>query len=256
MSDDTMVSDCLEKMVSALDDHPECDICHTCLIIIDEDGKEVDNWWQFESTRFYGELIHKMHIRKAPFDGMLHCALNMIYCSLTQLLIRRSVFEKVGLFPTNRGSVGDFEWNMRVGLVCNVLHLPETLATWRHHPEQATDSDFLRTAKYQAQLCEMIKTALPILQMYNPEFYKKINLHRLLLPYRQKQFVVGMGERQEWGQKILYLASFLLLSPRSVWDFLLRRLLKKPQIFYNTPYIRQELNRLGLSLEQDVQTVE
>jgi hypothetical protein len=65
-----------------------------------------------------------------------------------------------------------------------------------------------------------------------------------------------MGERQEWGQKILYLVNFLLVSPRSVWDFLLRRFLKNPQIFYNTTYIQQELNRLGLSLEQNVQTIE
>src|SRR6267142_6232334 len=35
-SDDTMAPDCLEKMVSALDQHPECDLAHCPLVIIDE----------------------------------------------------------------------------------------------------------------------------------------------------------------------------------------------------------------------------
>ncbi|MBD3305807.1 glycosyltransferase [candidate division KSB3 bacterium] len=254
-SDDTMTPDCLEKMVTALEAYPECDVCHTCLRIIDEHGEEIDNWWQFESTQFYGDLIHKRHIRKAPFDGMLHCALHMIYCSLTQLLIRRSVFEKVGLFPTARGSIGDFEWDMRVGLTCHVLHLPETLATWRRHSQQATQSDFLRTAQYYASLCEMITAALPYLQAAHPAFYNNIRVSRLLMPYRQAQCIIGMGAQQGWRSKIAYLSQMSLISPRNAVAFVLRRLMGNLRYLDRTAYIRQELERLGISFDEYVELI-
>ncbi len=101
-SDDTMMPDCLEKMVAALDAHPECGICHCCLKAIDEKGEEILGWWyEMPAPQFYGELMNKLHIRLAPYDGILHCAFGSIYLSMTQLLIRRKVFEQVGLFRTN-----------------------------------------------------------------------------------------------------------------------------------------------------------
>lgn len=254
-SDDTMSPDCLEKMVTALEAHPKCDVCHVCLRIIDEEGKEIDNWWQFESTRFYGELIHKHHIRKAPLDGMLHCALYMIYCSLTQLLIRRSVFEKVGFFPTDKGSIGDFEWDMRVGLTCHVLHLPETLTTWRRHSQQATKSEFLRTAQYHARLCDMIVLVLPLLKASHPELYKKIRVSRLLFPYRQTQSIIGMGEQQGWIQKIAYLIGLGSISPRISLEFVIRRLMGNLQYLDRTTYIREELERLGIDSDEYIEVI-
>ena len=105
-----MSPNCLEKMVAALDAHSECDICHTCLKVIDEQGKELPNFWQqLLPAQFYGDLMYKFHIRYAPYDGILHCALYTVYTSLTQLLIRRSVFAKVGKFRTEWGPEGDFD---------------------------------------------------------------------------------------------------------------------------------------------------
>ena len=254
MSDDWMTEDCLEKMVAALDRHPECDVCHSCLKIVDESGNEIEDWRQFESVLFYGDRINRMHIRNAPLDGILHCALYMMYCSLTQLLLRRSIFQKVGLFPTHRGSVGDFEWNMRVGLVCNILHLPENLATWRRHSTQATDARFLHSANFHALLCEMITVTLPILASYEPALYKKIRLRRLLLPYRQLQCIIGMGEQTGWWQKIAYLLRFMLISPHCSADFIFHRFMGNLQYLNKTLYIRQELQRLRLNIEDYVET--
>ncbi len=254
-SDDTMQPNCLEAMVHALDAHPECDICHVCLQIIDAHGQPIDNWRLFDSTTFYGEAINQAHIRRAPLDGLLHCALYMMYCSLTQLLIRRTVFEKVGLFPTNRGTIGDFEWGMRVGLTCNTLHLPETLATWRRHPQQTTNAAFLNTADYYAQLCEMILAALPLLQSSHPEMFRKIRKHRLLYPYRQKQCIIGMGEQQNWPRKLRFLLQMMRMSPRHAAEFIFQRIFGKIEYINRLDYIRQELRHVGLDVETCVTTV-
>ncbi|PIE31909.1 glycosyl transferase family 2 [candidate division KSB3 bacterium] len=253
MSDDTMTLDCLDRMVSALEAYPDCEVCHCCLQIIDETGNELEDWRQFESVRFYGERINRLHVRKAPLDGILHCALYMMYCSLTQLLLRRSIFQKVGLFPTSHGSIGDFEWNMRVGLACNILHVPETLATWRRHSTQATDAAFLHSANFHARLCEMITATLPMLALYEPALYKRIRLSRLLLPYRQRQCIIGMGEQQGWKQKITYLLRFMLISPRCSIDFILNRFQGKLRYLDNIAYIQQELERLNLDIEDYVE---
>ena len=48
-SDDTMPPDCLEKLVAALDAHPECDVAHCPLKPIDEHGRcvtAIRDWWR------------------------------------------------------------------------------------------------------------------------------------------------------------------------------------------------------------------
>lgn len=247
-SDDTMFPDCLEKMVTAMDAHPECGICHTCLKVIDEERKEIPNFWQeLLPAQFYGELMNKPHIRFAPYDGILHCALYTVYTSLTQLLIRRSIFDKVGLFRTDWGSEGDFEWGMRAASVCNILHIPETLATWRIHSEQATKQINPESSARKARFCEMIKAALPLLKTNNPEFYKKIHVQRLLFLYRWEQLILGLQERQSYLLKLLFLLRFSLTRPDIVCHYISYRFLRKQQWEINRfTYIKTELKRLGL----------
>jgi glycosyltransferase involved in cell wall biosynthesis len=139
-SDDTMPPDCLEKMVAALDAHPECDLAHCPLKIIEENGRESGFRWYQEGTfaESSGELFHRPHVRLAPFDGLLHLLGMTVYISITQLLIRRSLFDKIGLFESSWGSFGDFDWDMRASLVANTVHVPDTWGSWRLHSSQAS----------------------------------------------------------------------------------------------------------------------
>src|SRR5260370_3949548 len=72
-SDDTMAPDCLEKMVAALEEHPECDIAHCNLKVIDDSGDEFDHGWSSISlfALSSGPLIDVSHLRMAPFDALL-----------------------------------------------------------------------------------------------------------------------------------------------------------------------------------------
>ena len=253
-SDDTMMPECLDKMVKAMDAHPKCEICHTLLKVIDEKGKEIPHWWnQTPPARFYGELVNKPHIRLAPYDGILYCALRTVYISLTQLLIRRSVFDKVGLFPTDWGSEGDFEWGMRATLVCNTLHIPETLATWRIHSQQATEKEISRTShQYKAKFRAMIQSALPVLKIDNAEIYNQLDSDGLFFFY---QLLWGLRERHRKKQKLSFLLSFFMISPKVLLKYAFNRFQKRRCFFDDEfMFLRQELKKLAI--EKNIEIID
>lgn len=246
-NDDVMTPDCLEKMVAGLETYPRCDICHCCLTIIDQKDREIkDFWYKRPAQLFYDKLIQQKHIRLAPYDGILYCALETVYFGPLQLLIRRSVFDKIGLFGTNWGSEADFEWGMRAALVCNTLHIPEELASWRIHPQQATKHEAHKTSAQKVRYLEMVKAALPILKKYNPEFYHKLNLERLFFVYKRQKLRLGLKEQLNIINKIKYALSFLFSNPFFLAKFLYRRTFFPRNQADDFTYIRNELKRLGL----------
>jgi glycosyltransferase involved in cell wall biosynthesis len=245
-SDDTMMPDCLEKMVIALEAYPECDICDSQLKIIDEDSDEIIGMWEkLQPVKFYAELMDKPHIRLAPYDGILHCAFETVYLSITQLLIRRTVFDKVGLFRTDFGSKGDFEWRMRASLVCNTFHLPDTLATWRRHSQQSTPQSITQFFEYYEDLIGMVQAALPILKTDNPECHQKINLNNLLFIYRRLQYREASKQYNKRLEKLKFKFKFLLFHPIFFSKFISQKILN--QEVNDFEFIRQELNSLSLS---------
>lgn len=164
-SDDTMPPDCLEKLVAALDAHPDCDVAHCRLRAIDENGRDVASTWEWWSQGSVfalssGPLLHCLHVRRAPFDGLLHLQGGSVYVSITQLLIRRSLFDRIGFFESTWGSVGDFNWSMRAGLVANTVHVPDTWGGWRVHADQATAGIKLGSAEHARKIDEMIDHAI------------------------------------------------------------------------------------------------
>ena len=164
-SDDTMPVDCLEKLVAALDANPECDLAHCPLRAIDENGNdlvEIRKWWS-EASAFVqssGPLLHRLHVRRAPFDGLLHLLGTSVYVSITQLLIRRTLFDRIGGFESRWGSVGDFNWNMRAALVANTVHVPDTWGGWRVHRSQATAGIGFGSSEQARKIDEMIDHAI------------------------------------------------------------------------------------------------
>lgn len=157
-SDDTMAPDFLGKMVSRLESNPDCDLAHCPLRVIDSDGAEGNNWWKEHSSfeMSSGNRSRFAHKRIAPYDGLLCMLGNNIYSSVTQLLIRRSLFNRIGQYRSDWGSVGDFHWNLRAGLCASTVHEPETWATWRMHNDQATAGIELGGAKHRRLIELMI----------------------------------------------------------------------------------------------------
>lgn len=167
-SDDTMAQDCLEKMVRALDANPDCDLAHCPMRVIDESGSPGLDWWSGNSlfARSSGDLLHRSHKRLAPLDGLLCLLGDNIYTSVTQLLIRRTLFEKIGYYQKDWGGVGDFHWNLRAGLAASTVHVPDTWGGWRVHSRQATACVELGSRDHQAKIDEMIDDVMSHLDRY------------------------------------------------------------------------------------------
>ena len=159
-SDDTMVPQCLERMLSTLEEHPECGICTSKFVAIDERSRKIDigvgQLWQ----SILGDLVQQKHIRPAPLDALLYATGATVHTSLTMILTRRSVFEKYGFFSSSYGSHGDVEWGMRVGLRVTSIYLPEELGTWRVHDKQATDGSIYSSLNWKRKYLSMAEQAI------------------------------------------------------------------------------------------------
>lgn len=164
-SDDTMPPDAIEQLVAALDAHPECDLAHCRLWPIDEHDAVVPgilDWWLNDSAFAQSSrgLLDRPHVRRAPHDGLLHLLGGSVYVSITQLLIRRSLFDRVGYFESTWGSIGDFNWAMRAGLTAHTVHVPDTWGGWRVHSTQATAGVSFLSEEHGDRIDRMIHDAI------------------------------------------------------------------------------------------------
>ncbi len=162
-SDDTMASDCLQRMAAALEANPDCGLAHCALRRLGADGvPESPDWWRLESvfSRSSAGMLERTHRRRAPLDGLLHLLGCSVYVSLTQLLIRRDLFERIGYFESRWGSIGDLNWDMRAALATDTIHVAGTWASWRLHPDQATASAGIGESQHVERIESMIDHAL------------------------------------------------------------------------------------------------
>lgn len=208
-SDDSMAPDCLEKLVRALEEHSACGLAHCPLHVIDEQGRPVDFPQWPGSTAFAldgGQWATRPHLRQAPFDGLLHLTGKSVYLSMVQLLIRRSLFEVIGDFPTRWGSAGDVNWQMKAGLAAATVHVPDTWAAWRIHRKQATNLAAVSQPKAREVFEDMIDNALdgfpghPISALPDEQlaWFKTMRLYEREMEYRPTFFARRLFQATQW----------------------------------------------------------
>jgi glycosyltransferase involved in cell wall biosynthesis len=139
-SDDTCYPGLVSTTVDALDQFEDVDACHFQYALIDRKGVIVNAPEDCIKERYpiYDDVNRYAHRRSGICESILHYVYGTIYTTLTSLVFRRSLLRKIGGFPVGYGSVGDYDWTMRIGFFTDVIYLPVLLATWRIYPEQAT----------------------------------------------------------------------------------------------------------------------
>lgn len=217
-ADDTMADNLLSEMLNLLESNATCDVAHCALQFIDENGDphSRSSWQTTAASIFYKEVLGTTHVRRHPTDGFLYCCLNTVYHSLTQLVFRRNVFQKVGLFPTEFGSYSDFLWGMKVALVCDVVHHPQRLATWRIRADQLTDVRAINSSNHRKVLSKMIEVAWKDLLDK-----RKIRLSDLLFYYKLEEFILLFVSGKHLTEKAFNVFVFAFENPTVTVRFLL-----------------------------------
>jgi len=240
-SDDTMSPDCIKQLVSALDAHSDCDIAQCCLHAIDEHGTIVPDWWRLIGlARFLGDDYLRPHIRRAPYDGILHAGMHTIYHSITQVLLRKTIFAATGPFPTQYGGGGDFCWGMKAGFVCNVIHVPAFLATWRIHAEQVSHT-YRETSAERAQMALMVDEALSARPISHPS--SRLPAAPLRFPYRYEYHRLAYAETPTRVGKLIKLLRFAITEPFVFLQALRIRRKGGRYSFDKAAYIRELIQR-------------
>jgi glycosyltransferase involved in cell wall biosynthesis len=223
-SDDSMAPDCLEKMSVALDSHPDCGLAICCLRTIDEKGNEIEDGREnYGGNLVLGERLKTMHVRYPPYDTIINCALDTTYISLTQLLIRKTTIDRIGLFCTEFGSWGDYEWNIRGSLLTPRVHIPEFLATWRRSPGQATQDIMLSTSTWHRQAVKMIRYAYQAAREKDLNSVALVSSSELLLPEMQEVVKGTLKGCTSFQLKIFKLLTLFLEFPYATLTYLAYR---------------------------------
>lgn len=237
-SDDTMSNQLIEKMQNALIKNPDCSVAHCGLTIIDENDLPVDHSWeQYWTSQYFGTLLQQPHKRLAPHDGILHMSVQTVYTSITQLLIKNSVFKEVGTFLTEAGPIADFEWGMRVALLKNIIYVPEKLATWRLHSNQATDSNYNDTAAHREKIIQLANHAFNFSQQ-TINIKEHNDLNALFSVFNADRFRFLLREENNRFKKIFIIFKWSLKNFSIVYNYLLVRLKIKPDTFDRVQFIR------------------
>lgn len=248
-SDDTMAPDYLEKMVAALEEHEDCDVAHCPLVIIDKDGAPVVGRKWPDNTAFAAgssELLKRRHVRRAPYDGLLHLTGRMVYRSITELLIRRSLFSRIGGFETKWGSIGDLNWDMKAGLVSNTVHVPDTWASWRVYPDQETALVDFVSVDHEVKVAEMVEEAVLSCEPYlAPEVVAGLKAYWLKRSTDMRSYYKGLRRRPGFFERKLFQLS--QAKNKSVCAELIQRAVGNSKWPERAPAeIRRWLESLGL----------
>ncbi len=238
-ADDSFEPSFLKKTVDILQKNPDCDLVECNLRVLNETDQEIPDFYAKHSKagKYFKEQLDLAHIRKSPHDGLLHYYGGTVYISITQLLIRRSVFEMHGLFQTDLGPQADYEWGMRVGMHCKTYHVPEYLADWTIHSQQVTSLSDTETVGAYMKLRKMSRLVkLPEdLNLRRSDWERAFTLSALSLELTKAPSLLT---------KLFTVLVWFGKSPRDCIYYIALKLRKKP--FRSEDYIRSLMQKYDL----------
>jgi glycosyltransferase involved in cell wall biosynthesis len=229
-SDDTCFPNLVSTTTAALDAYPDIDACHFKFIHIDKAGTPLgtpDSSLEFCSI--YAECNQYAHRRSGLCEFMMHFAYRAIYQTMTSLVFRYNLISKLNGFSSEYGSAGDMDWTMRLGLLTDILYIPELLATWRVYEEQSTkkmsrlnsQDNFLRIAQANLDAFILSERSFPL--------KNKINRKELLVSFnegRASALYEAMISARDLDERLKYGAALVRFAPQYIVRKIINRLSK------------------------------
>ncbi len=140
--DDTLEPDCITKMVKMAEQDEQIGLVFSCRHLIYEQPIDIKfvtgmkdlhkHWSKIQSSQSGITLLQDPNFFKPPYNKI---------GEPTNVLIRREVFERVGLFDPAFKQLADLEMWLRIMVYYKVGFIDETLASFRIHTNQATSKN-------------------------------------------------------------------------------------------------------------------
>jgi hypothetical protein len=87
---------------------------------------------------FYGDDRYRAHRRSGYLEFLVHVLIGTSWTTMTAVVFRRSLLDRIGFFRTDAGPLADRFWAYKSALHSDTVVVPEILATWRQHGEQSS----------------------------------------------------------------------------------------------------------------------
>ena len=150
-SDDTMKDDCLAVLLAA-GRKLGADVVTSREWLIDRHGCELPVY----RTWFGETLLGRASSAITPLSGRREILFALLFgtptTSVTQMLIRRDAFTRIGHFSTSFCNFGDFHWQLKALRHSKWVFVPERLGAWRVHSGQATPPSRERIHQARAEI--------------------------------------------------------------------------------------------------------
>jgi glycosyltransferase involved in cell wall biosynthesis len=180
-SDDTCHPQLVSKTTSSLDAYADIEACHFQCDLINDVGHVISKTDDLFGPDFiYVDANKYPHRRSGLCDFFMHFVYRALYITITSLVFRKSLIDKLGGFSTSFGTSGDYDWTMRLCLFTDILYMPETLATWRNHSDQATKT--VSYSQYHKISLKIAQTNVDLLlSLQAKKIQKKHRIRKALL---------------------------------------------------------------------------
>lgn len=153
-ADDTCDPQFLSKLVDRLDAFPQASLAFSDLVHIDRWGSPIISE-SFSNRHSYLRSRGSTQPLSPVETFVSSCHFVPFWNSISSVVFRRSLLDRVGVFPTEFGTCGDVWWALAASCVSPFYYHDEPLATWRRHENQASrriESHQLEFQIYQAIL--------------------------------------------------------------------------------------------------------
>ena len=192
-SDDTMSPECLQKLLTPLEQLPKISISVCDFQKIDADSQSI-SYKPKQHELFLEPWMQTPSVRDGKTEFLLHAGFgSTVWCTMAAVLFRRKLLQQIGLFRTDLGSRADEEWTLRASLASDIAFVPGKLATWRVHANQATGNwqSSRRAAKW---LYTAIRDVICDNNSGIPESWKRVpHWDELIAGQHRAEYLLSLG---------------------------------------------------------------
>jgi glycosyltransferase involved in cell wall biosynthesis len=198
--DDTIKPDCISKMVEIAEQDEQVGLVFCDRNLISEQTlnpkhfpeKLYQGWSSLQHIQWGINFWEDVNLMKHPHNKI---------GEPTAVLIRKEVFDKVGLFDSSFKQYVDLEMWLRIMTRYKIAFINEKLASFRIHPRQATQTNLAEDISWSEIYYVWLKLLYdPIYQVIPSQIRQRIKITLIKQLIREYIKSIILGKTYRWGK--------------------------------------------------------